>query len=53
MRYLCHLYVYTKRLKAYVLLIPIYTTVTLDEHVYIYPNTYAVLHYFHNLIVLK
>ena len=27
--------------KAYVLLIPIYTTVTLVEHVYIYPREYA------------
>ena len=33
-------------------IIPIYTVV-LDEHVYIYPNTYAFLYYFHNLIVLK
>jgi len=33
----CAIYMF----KAYVLLIPIYTTVTLVEHVYIYPREYA------------
>ena len=52
MRYLCYLCVYTKRLKHTYYIIPIYT-VALHDHVYTIPNTYAVLHYFHNLIVLK